>query len=120
MVKATVNSYRLRIFKDQEEIASLKTVAIPIPKENSIFIIDETNYTIEKVTTHLVSDTNKYPYMEYIIKVKEIVTRKCLRSLCPNGENKCCLECTDKVTCDKLGKCSWDDDNLDLKNCSKE
>lgn len=46
--------------------------------------------------------------------------RKCLRSLCPNGENKCCLECSDKSICDKLGKCSGDNDNLDLEKCSKK
>lgn len=46
--------------------------------------------------------------------------RKCLRGSCPNGDNKCCLDCIYKASCDKLGKCSWDNDNLDLKQCSEE
>lgn len=44
--------------------------------------------------------------------------RICKRSLCPNGESKCCLNCKDKNICEKLGKCSLDDDNLDLDDCS--
>ena len=46
--------------------------------------------------------------------------RKCLRGFCPNGESKCCLECEDRSVCSKLGKCSWDNDNLNLKECSEE
>lgn len=46
--------------------------------------------------------------------------RKCLRGLCPNGENKCCIECGDKAICEKIGKCSWDSYSLNLKECSKE
>lgn len=46
--------------------------------------------------------------------------RVCLRGFCPNGENKCCIECDDVNACEKLGKCSLDDYNLNLKDCSKE
>lgn len=45
--------------------------------------------------------------------------RKCLRSSCPNGENKCCLECSNKAICEKLGKCSLDNENLNLEKCSE-
>jgi hypothetical protein len=45
--------------------------------------------------------------------------RICLRSNCPNGERKCCLECTTIDSCEILGKCSLDDDNLNLDECSE-
>ncbi|MFW9968598.1 MAG: hypothetical protein ACFFDF_00260 [Candidatus Odinarchaeota archaeon] len=45
--------------------------------------------------------------------------RICKRNICPNGEHRCCLECKDINNCDKLGKCSLDDDSLDLNKCSE-
>jgi len=46
--------------------------------------------------------------------------KKCLRSICDTyKDNRCCLECEDNGTkCMKPG-CKYDDDNLDLKNCSE-
>jgi hypothetical protein len=38
--------------------------------------------------------------------------RTCLRSPCPDGGYRCCLECFDVVSCSKIGKCSYDDDDL--------
>ena len=41
--------------------------------------------------------------------------RKCLRSGCKKyGDERCCLECKEEC----LGKCKYDSDMLDLKNCS--
>jgi hypothetical protein len=46
--------------------------------------------------------------------------RKCLRSTCYlHKDDRCCLDCTDKDKCGKVGKCDWDSDHLDLKNCSE-
>lgn len=72
MISATVNFYRLKFFKDKEEIANIKTTSIEVPKENSSFVIDDTTYNIKEVIPHFISDTNKYPYMQYIIKIEEI------------------------------------------------
>ena len=38
--------------------------------------------------------------------------RVCLRSTCPNGEHRCCLECNNFDSCERLGKCTIDDDDL--------
>jgi hypothetical protein len=38
--------------------------------------------------------------------------RVCLRSTCPNGKHRCCLECNDFDSCERLGKCTIDDDDL--------
>lgn len=47
---------------------------------------------------------------------EEVLTmRKCLRSGCKKyDDDRCCLECTENC----LGKCKWDSDMLDLKECS--
>lgn len=50
-----------------------------------------------------------------IAKINKI-QRMCLRSDCAIYEDKrCCLECS--INC--LGRCSLDDDNLNLCECSK-
>lgn len=66
------------------------------------------DYVVEEIKEHVESDISSIP------------KRKCLRSTCPNGETKCCLECKSITTCDRLGKCSWDNDHLDLGQCSEE
>lgn len=72
MVSATVNHYRMRFYNNEKEILNLKTASISVPQVNNCIKIDEDFYTVIEVIPQFVTnkDINKYPHMEYIIKVE--------------------------------------------------
>lgn len=77
MISATVNHYRLRFFNDKdEELMNLKTANIAVPEKDSLFFIDKVCYKVTNVVPNFVTDPNKYPYMQYLITVKELWSDK--------------------------------------------
>lgn len=71
-MKATINSYRLRFYEEEEELLNLKTTCIAIPQVNNCIKINENYFIVKEITPKFITNIkDKYPYIEYIIKVEK-------------------------------------------------